>query len=66
MLAGLGLGVFSTPAEAVASLRYENSLVEPDANLLSWYDHFYKQIYLPLYPALHDLNMVMAELATDL
>ncbi len=66
LLAGLGTGIFSTQAEAVSSLRYENILVEPDMNLAGWYDRIYKQLYLPLYPALNDLNTVLNELATDL
>ncbi|HMD89293.1 MAG TPA: FGGY-family carbohydrate kinase [Anaerolineaceae bacterium] len=66
LLAGLGLGIFSTQAEAVASLSFENILVEPDISLTGWYDRIYKQLYLPLYPALYDLNIVMTELATDL
>jgi xylulokinase len=65
LLAGLGLGIFSSQAEAVASLRYENSQVEPDANLSGWYDRIYKQLYLPLYPALNELNIVMSEMPTD-
>ena len=65
LLAGLGIGVFSTQAEAVSSLRYENILVEPDTSLAGWYDRIYKQLYLPLYPALSDLNTAMTELAAD-
>ena len=30
LLAGLGAGHFSSPADAISSLRYENIVIEPD------------------------------------
>jgi xylulokinase len=61
LLAGLAAGVFRTPAEAVGSLRYGRTAIEPDASRVPWYDRLYREAYLPLYAALREVNRRLAE-----
>ena len=59
LLAGLGCGVFSSPAEAVASLRYANQVIEPDPRRADWYNTLYQEAYRPLYRALQPIHAAM-------
>ena len=56
LLAGLGVGVFANPAEAVASLRCARQTVAPDAARAAWYARLYQAAYRPLYAALRDIH----------
>lgn len=56
LLAGLGVGVFGTPAEAFQSLRYGRSLIEPDAARTAWYEHLYCDVYRKMYGSLKEIN----------
>ena len=56
LLAGLGSGVFTSPAQAVESLQYGSTIIEPDAQRAAWYERIYQDVYLPLYPALKDIQ----------
>ena len=56
LLGGLGAGIFRTPAEAVGSLRYGRTVIEPDSMRVAWYDRLYREAYLPLYGALREVN----------
>ena len=60
LLAGLGAGVFRSPAEAVGSLRYGRTIIEPDPARVIWYDRLYREAYLPLYDALREVNHRLA------
>ena len=60
LLAGLGSGVFRSPAEAVGSLRYGRTIIEPDPAHVIWYDRLYREAYLPLYDALREVNHRLA------
>ena len=60
LLAGLGAGVFRSPAEAVGSLRYGRTIIEPDPARVIWYDRLYREAYLPLYGALREVNHRLA------
>jgi xylulokinase len=60
LLAGLDAGVFRSPAEAVGSLRYGRTIIEPDPARVIWYDRLYREAYLPLYDALRDVNHRLA------
>jgi xylulokinase len=62
LLAGLGVGVYRDPAQAVASLNYQDLIIQPDPILAAWYDRLYKEAYLPLYGILHDLNWTLARI----
>ncbi len=62
LLAGLGAGVFRTLAEAVGSLRYGRTVIEPDPARAVWYDRLYREAYLPLYDALRETNHRLAEM----
>ncbi len=64
LLAGLGVGVFRTPGEAVGSLRYGRTVVEPDAAHVAWYDQLYREAYRPLYAALREINHRLAALSS--
>lgn len=65
LLAGLGAGLFASPAEAVRSLRYDHTLIEPDAERAVWYAHIYERIYAPLYQSLRQAHHAMAELSGE-
>jgi xylulokinase len=56
LLAGLGSGVFASPAEAVASRRDELTTLQPDPRRAVWYEQLYQQAYLPLYDALRTVH----------
>jgi sugar (pentulose or hexulose) kinase len=56
LLSGLACGAFSTPEEAVSSIRYPVENLPPDPALASWYNRLYQNVYLPLYPALAEIN----------
>jgi len=60
LLAGLGAGIFHTPGEAVGSLRYGRTVIEPDATRVAWYDRLYREAYLPLYGALCEVHHRLA------
>jgi xylulokinase len=60
LLAGLGARVFQSPAEAVGSLRYGRTVIEPDAAHVAWYDRLYCEAYRPLYTALREVNHRLA------
>lgn len=62
LLAGLGAGVFRTPAEAVGSLRYGRTVIEPAPGRIAWYDRLYHEAYRPLYAALREVNHRLAAL----
>ena len=62
LLAGLGAGVFRSPAEAVGSLHYGRTIIEPDPARVIWYDRLYREAYLPLYGALREVNHRLAAL----
>ena len=60
LLAGLGTGVFESPAAAVDSLCYGYGTIEPDLARVEWYAQLYERVYRPLYEALHDIHHAMA------
>lgn len=62
LLAGLGCGVFTTPAEALASLRYPTRGLEPDPARAAWYEALYQEVYVPLYAALQPVNQAIEAL----
>jgi len=59
LLAGLGAGIFATPAAAVDSLCYGYEVVAPDPARVGWYTQLYEQAYRPLYEALRDIHHAM-------
>jgi xylulokinase len=60
LLAGLGAGIFRSPPEAVGSLRYGRTVIEPDTAHVAWYDRLYREAYRPLYAALREVNHRLA------
>ena len=66
LLAGLGVGVFATPAAAVASLRSERTVLVPDAARAAWYTRLYEQAYRPLYATLRETHHALARMAGEL
>jgi xylulokinase len=55
LLAGMGAGVFKDAPTAAASLRYDQTCIQPDPALVEWYAPIYERIYIKLYPALKEL-----------
>ncbi len=55
LLAGLGIGVFKTPQEAVASIQIKNTIIEPNPALVKWYEPIYEKLYRRLYPSLQGI-----------
>jgi xylulokinase len=55
LLAGLGAGVFKDAHNAVASLKYGETNIQPDPALVQWYAPIYQRVYLRLYPALREI-----------
>jgi xylulokinase len=56
LLAGLGVGLFGSPAEAVSSLKYKNRIIQPIQERVDWYNRMYEQVYQNLYPALKETH----------
>lgn len=63
LLAGLGVGVFHSPSEAVGSLRYGATLYEPDPTRHDWYMPIYEQVYKPLYMTVRGINHHLAAIS---
>ena len=56
LLAGIAAGVYADVPAAVASLRYDRVVVEPDVAHVAAYDAIYREVYQPLYATLQPLN----------
>lgn len=56
LLAGLARGIYSSPEEAVRSLSYGRTLIEPDLLRSDWYRRLYAEVYRPIYQQLKDIN----------
>jgi len=59
LLAGLGVGVYASAAEAAAAPTYPRSIFTPDSARTAWYDDLYRAAYLPLYDALWATNRAL-------
>jgi xylulokinase len=55
LLGGIGVGLYGSPKEAVASLAAESLVVEPQRELVAFYQAQYDSFYSQIYPALRDL-----------
>jgi xylulokinase len=56
LLAGMGVGIFRSPAEAVSSLKYTNRVLQPIPERVDWYGRIYEQVYRTLYPSLQEVH----------
>jgi len=62
LLAGLGIGVFKTPQEAVKSTQAKNRIIEPNPALVKWYKPIYGKLYRRFYPSLQGIWSEMSEM----
>lgn len=62
LLAGIGIGTFKNPQEAVDSLKIEMEKINPDGTLSKWYQPIYEYVYLRFYPVLKEIWSQMSEL----
>ena len=60
LLAGIGAGAFSSPEEALASVRADSRRFVPDAAAARRYHELYARVYRGLYPALHEVNVAIS------
>ncbi len=65
LLAGLGTGVFSGPAEAVGSLRFEKRSLEPAPDRVEWYDRLYRDVYEPMFETLRQTHHALKAIQMD-
>jgi xylulokinase len=56
LLAGLACGIYTSPEEAVNSLSYGLTRIDPDAQRSLWYRRLYSEVYRPLYQQLKEVN----------
>jgi len=56
LLAGLGTGLFATPEAALDSLRYDHTVITPNAEWAEWYGHLYEEVYRRLYSSVRDVH----------
>jgi xylulokinase len=56
VLGGIGAGVYSSVAEAIASLHHSETLVEPVPADVAYYEEAFQTIYKQIYPALRAIN----------
>lgn len=61
LLAGLGVGVFATPDEAVLSLATTQREVVPGAEQSQFYSRQYEHVYSRIYSALREVHRAIAE-----
>lgn len=62
LLAGIGIGTFKNPQQAVDSLKIEMEKINPDETLSEWYQQIYENAYLRFYPVLKEIWSQMAEM----
>jgi xylulokinase len=56
MLAGIGAGVYEDVADAVQSVRYTTTVIEPEPAAAEFYERGFNQVYRALYPAVRELH----------
>lgn len=56
MLAGIGSGIYSSPADAIAQTRPQQTIYEPDMERHRKYRIIIDEIYKKIYPALKETN----------
>ena len=62
LLAGLGVGVFKSPQEAVSSIHVKNEIIKPEPALTKWYQPIYEKLYRRLYPSLQGIWKEISEM----
>ncbi len=62
VLGGLGAGLYPDVASAVAQLRHEQTVIEPAADEVAWYEAGYRQVYQQLYLTLRPLHHAIYQL----
>jgi xylulokinase len=62
LLGGLGAGVYRNAADAVASMRYGRSFVDPDPADVPIYETIYQDVYRRFYPAVAPLSQTISDL----
>lgn len=60
MLGGVGAGVYAGFEDAAARVRYATEVVEPDVTWHELYQARYREVFLPLYGVLRDVNHVVS------
>jgi xylulokinase len=63
LLAGLGAGVFGNASQALGSLRYDRTQIDPLPQNIQWYEELYRQAYLPLYSILKPVNETLRKMS---
>jgi xylulokinase len=56
VLGGIGAGVYCGVGDAIASLKYSETVVEPVPADVTYYEEAFQTIYKQIYPALRDIN----------
>ena len=56
LLAGVGIGRYTSAGAALSALRYDRRIVEPDPARARWYADLYDRAYRPLYAALREVH----------
>jgi len=64
MLAGLGAGIYTDVADAVRSVRYTTTVIEPEAAAASFYERGFHQVYCALYPSVRELHHAIVGLGS--
>jgi xylulokinase len=63
ILAGIGAGVYRDAQHALETIETTPTFVEPVFADVQTYDDYYRQVFLPLYDSLRDVNHAIYELA---
>jgi xylulokinase len=66
MLGGVGAGVFADADEAIAAMRYGQSVVNPVREDSAVYDRIKREVYQHVYPALAPLSQAISDLQNSL
>ncbi|PJF23691.1 MAG: xylulose kinase, partial [Phototrophicales bacterium] len=56
LLGGIGAGIYADAGAALAALRRDVRMVEPEAAQAEHYEVIYQQVFRELYPALRTLH----------
>jgi sugar (pentulose or hexulose) kinase len=62
MLAGMAAGVYRSADDAIAAVRSDARVVEPDIDVVALYDTLFEDIYRHLYGALRPMHHRLFEL----
>jgi len=66
LLGGVGAGIFANADEAIAAMKYGQTVVEPVPEDAAVYDRIKREVYPNVYPAVAPLSQAISDLQNSL